>query len=164
VTGLERHITASVNDPNSEANLLNEAGITTVFNMFGSGRRLWGNRSAAWPTDTTPENFESVLAVGDIIDESIEYFSLQFIDQPITDAWIDSVTESVNQFLRKLIGDGAILDGRCWYDPGDNTPTELALGHVVFRRDFLPPMPAERITYKVRINIDYLRSLGTQGA
>lgn len=162
ITGLERPITAMVNDPNTEANLLNESGIVTVFNSFGTGLRLWGNRSAAWPTDTTPDNFECVTAVGDIIDESIEYFTLQFLDQPITDAWIDSVTESVNGFMRKLIGDGAILDGRCWYDPGDNEPTEIALGHVVFRRDFLPPMPAERITYKVRINIDYLRSLGKQ--
>lgn len=164
VTGLERKITAMVNDPNSEASLLNENGITTVFNMFGTGYRLWGNRSAAWPSDTAPENFECVLAVGDILDESIEYWSLQFIDQPINNAWIDSITQSVNQFMRKLVGDGAILDGRCWYDPGDNPPAEIAQGHIVFRRDFLPPFPAERITYKVSVNLNYLRALGAAGA
>lgn len=160
ITGLERKISAMVNDPNSEANLLNESGITTVFNMFGSGLRLWGNRSAAWPSDTSPENFECVLAVGDIIDESIEYYSLQFVDKPINNAWVDSVVESVNQFLRKLIGDGAILDGRCWYDPAKNSTTEIAAGHAVFSRDFLPPFPAERITHETRINLNYLRSLG----
>lgn len=164
ITGLERKITAMVNDANSEANLLNEVGITTVFNMFGTGLKLWGNRTAAWPSDTAPENFECVLAVGDIIDESIEYWTLQFIDQPINNAWIDTVCESVNQFMRKLVGDGAILDGKCWYDPGDNPTTELANGHVVLRRDFLPPFPAERVTYKVRLNIDYLKSLGTTSA
>jgi phage tail sheath protein FI len=162
ITGLERTVTWMWNDPATEANALNEAGIVTVGNNYGTGFLLWGNRSAAWPTDTTPENFECVTAVGDIIDESIEYFTLKLLDQPINDAWLDTVTESVNGFMRKLIGDGAILDGRCWYDPGDNPPTELAQGHVVFRRDFLPPLPAERITYKVRINIDYLKSLGTQ--
>ena len=135
-------------------------GITTVFNSFGTGLRLWGNRTAAWPTDTHPSNFENVLAVGDIIDESIEYFCLQFIDQPITNAWIDSVSESVNAFLRKLVADGAILDGRCWYDPADNEATELAAGHVTFRRDYMPPTPAERITHKTRVNIDYLKNLG----
>lgn len=39
-----------INDPNSEANLLNEAGIITVFNSYGTGIRLWGNRSAAFPS------------------------------------------------------------------------------------------------------------------
>ena len=160
ITGVERTISAMINDPNCEANLLNEVGITTVFNSFGTGLRLWGNRSAAWPTDTHPSNFENVLATGDIIDESIEYFCLQFIDQPITNAWIDSVAESVNAFLRKLVADGAILDGRCWYDPADNEPTELAAGHVTFRRDYMPPTPAERITHKTRVNIDYLKNLG----
>ncbi len=160
ITGVERTISAMINEPNCEANLLNEAGITTVFNSFGTGLRLWGNRTAAWPTDTHPSNFENVLAVGDIIDESIEYFCLQFIDQPITNAWIDAVAESVNGFLRKLVADGAILDGRCWYDPSDNEPTELAAGHVTFRRDYMPPTPAERITHKTRVNIDYLKNLG----
>lgn len=160
VVGVERNISAMINDPNSEANLLNEAGITTVFNSFGTGLRLWGNRTAAWPTDTSVFNFENVQAVEDIIDESIEYFCLQFIDLPITNSWIDSVKESVNGFLRKLIGDGALLDGRCWYDKADNDPTELAAGHIVFSRDIMPPLPAERITHKTRININYLKSLG----
>lgn len=160
ITGVERSISAMVNDPNCEANLLNEVGITTVFNSFGTGLRLWGNRTAAWPTETDPTNFENVLAVGDVIDESIEYFSLQYLDKSGTNAWIDSVTEGVNGFLRKLIGDGAILDGRCWYDPADNPTTETAAGHYTFRRDYMPPTPAERITHKTRINIDYLKQLG----
>lgn len=159
ITGVERTISAMINDPNCEANLLNEVGITTVFNSFGTGLRLWGNRMASWPTDTHPSNFESVLATGDIIDESIEYFCLQYIDQPVTKAWIDSIVESVNGFLRKLLGDGAILDGRCWFDKAENTVEEMASGHYVFSRDFMPPTPGERITHKTRVNIDYLKSL-----
>lgn len=160
ITGVERTISAMINDPNCEANLLNEVGITTVFNSFGTGLRLWGNRMASWPTDTHPSNFENVLATGDIIDESIEYFCLQFIDQPATNAWIDSIVESVNGFLRKLVGDGAILDGRCWFDQAENTVEEMAAGHFVFSRDFMPPTPGERITHKTRVNINYLKNLG----
>lgn len=160
ITGVERTISAMINDPNCEANLLNEVGISTVFNSFGTGLRLWGNRMASWPTDTHPSNFENVLATGDIIDESIEYFCLQFIDQPATNAWIDSIVESVNGFLRKLVGDGAILDGRCWFDQAENTVEEMAAGHFVFSRDFMPPTPGERITHKTRVNINYLKNLG----
>jgi len=84
---------------------------------------------------------------------------MAFIDQPMTRAWFDSVAESVNKFLRKLIGDGALIDGRCWYDPADNSDVELAAGHATFTRDFMPPTPGERITHKRRINIDYLKNL-----
>ncbi|KAF0205496.1 MAG: phage tail sheath [Gallionellaceae bacterium] len=159
ITGMERTISAMINDPNCDANLLNEVGITTVFNNFGTGLRLWGNRMASWPANTDPETFECVLAVGDIIDESIEYFSLQYTDNPGSKAWADSITESVNGFLRKLRKDGAIVDGRCWFDPADNTVEEMAAGHYVFSRDYMPPTPAERITHKTRVNIDYLNNL-----
>lgn len=159
ITGMERTISAMINDPNCDANLLNEVGITTVFNNFGSGLRLWGNRMASWPGNTDPETFECVLAVGDIIDESIEYFCLQYTDNPGSKAWADSITESVNGFLRKLKGDGALIDGRCWFDAADNTVEEMAAGHYVFARDYMPPTPAERITHKTRVNIDYLNNL-----
>lgn len=159
ITGVERTISARINDPNCDANLLNEAGITTIFNNFGSGMLLWGNRMANWPSNTHPFTFESVLATEDAIDESIEYFSLQFIDRPVTLGLIDSVVESVNGLLRKLFADGAILGGRCWFDLADNPPEEMALGHYVFSRDSMPPTPGERITYKTQVNINYLNNL-----
>lgn len=113
-------MTARIDDANSEVNLLNEAGITTVFNSFGTGLRLWGNRTAAWPTVTHMRNFENVRRTKDLVDESIRFSSLQFTDQPITQALIDSISESVNQFGRKLIADNALLGFECWYDPARN--------------------------------------------
>ncbi len=159
ITGTERLITSRINDPASEANLLNEAGICTLFNAFGSGIRTWGNRSAAWPTVTHPKNFINVRRVADVIAESIEYFTLQMIDRPLDRAWFDALTESVNAFLRKLVGDGAIIDGRCWADAGRNSPVELAAGHAYVSYDFMPPTPAERVTYESAINIAYLKAL-----
>jgi len=41
-----------IDDASSEVNLLNENGITTVFNSYRTGLRLWGNRTAAWPSVT----------------------------------------------------------------------------------------------------------------
>lgn len=160
IVGVEIPLTAEINDPASEVNALNEVGIVTVFNSFGTGFRTWGNRSAAWPAETGAETFEAVLRTGDVIGDSIEYAMLQFLDRPINNALIDAIVESVRGFLRKLIGDGAILDGNCWYDPADNEAAELALGHVTFRYDYMPPTPAERITFKRTLNLDYLKALG----
>ncbi|MFJ4141420.1 phage tail sheath subtilisin-like domain-containing protein [Pseudomonas sp. NPDC089734] len=160
VIGLERPLTARVDDASSEVNLLNENGITTVFNSFGTGLRLWGNRTAAWPTVTEMRNFENVRRTKDIVDESIRYSSLQFVDMPITDALIDSITESVNLFLRKLIGDSALVGGECWYDQARNPQTELELGHVLFNYKMTVPLPFERGTFETEITGEYLVNLG----
>lgn len=162
ITGVERPITARINDPQSEANLLNENGIVTVFNSFGTGLRAWGNRSAAWPSMTHPRNFINVRRTADVIHESVEYSMLQFIDSPIDDGLIDAVRESVNSFIRTLIARGALIDGACTYDPAKNPPTEIALGHLTFDITFMPPTPAERISFESFIDINLLGRLGGQ--
>ncbi len=158
IIGMERPITASINDPNTEANLLNENGIVTVFNSFGTGYRVWGNRSAAWPTKTDPKNFISVRRTADIIAESIEYSTMQFLDKPITVA-IDGVLSMVNAFIRTLIGRGALVDGKCYFMKDKNPPDKLALGHLTFTYEIMPPTPAERITFEQVINIELLKKL-----
>ncbi|MDR0996757.1 MAG: phage tail sheath subtilisin-like domain-containing protein [Zoogloeaceae bacterium] len=161
ITGAERDITARVNDPQSEANLLNENGILTVFNSYGTGLRTWGNRSAAWPSMTHPRNFINVRRTADVLHESIEYSMLQFIDMPINDALIDSVKESVNAFIRTLIQRNALIDGECRYDPAKNPASEIALGHLTFTLTFMPPPPCERMTFESYIDIGLLSKLGT---
>lgn len=160
ITGLERSIYAMINDPNSEANLLNEAGIITFFNSFGTGIRTWGNRSAAYPTDTSAKSFMCVQTVSDVIAESIEYFSLQMIDRPLNNAVIDDILASVNGFLRTLVAAGALIDGKAWFDKNKNDIAELSAGHLVISYDFMPPTPLERVTYEANLNINYLRQLG----
>lgn len=159
IVGLELDLSARIDDPQSDVNLLNEAGIVTVFNSFGSGFRVWGNRNANFPSETGLTTFISVTRTQDIIDESIRYFSLQYVDRPFTQALIDAIVESVNQFLRKLKGDGAVLDGVCWYDPARQTETELANGHAVFSYKFTPPPPFERGTYESELTSEYLVNL-----
>lgn len=160
ITGVERQLSAMINDPQSEVNLLNEAGIVTLFNSYGTGIRTWGNRSAAWPTVTHPKNFINIRRTADILHESVEYSMLQFIDMPINSALIDAIKESVNAFIRTLISRGALIDGKCGYDPTKNPPTEIALGHLTFDLEFMPPTPAERITFESYVNIEMLKQLG----
>ncbi|MDH0894357.1 MULTISPECIES: phage tail sheath subtilisin-like domain-containing protein [unclassified Pseudomonas] len=159
VLGLERPLTARIDDPNSEVNLLNEVGVTTVFNSFGTGFRLWGNRTAAWPTVTHMRNFENVRRTKDLIDESIRFSSLQFQDRPVTQALIDSIVESVNGFGRKLIGDDALLGFECWYDPARNPKADVQAGHLVFNYKLTVPPPFERGTYETEITDEYLVNL-----
>jgi phage tail sheath protein FI len=160
IVGVERTISWDVADAQTDANALNEVGITTIAAGFGTGIRTWGNRSAAFPTSTAPSNFMSVQMTADVIHESLELATLQFIDEPITQAWLDKVRETVNAFLRTLVGRGALVTGAvCTYDPALNPPEEIAAGHVTFSLAFMPPTPAERITYNSFIDINQLKSL-----
>ncbi len=161
IVGAERDLSAMINDPTSDVNLLNEAGIVTVLNSFGTGLRSWGNRSSAWPASSAQGNFVQTRRVADMVHESLEYAMLQFLDLPINDALIDSVLESCNGFIRVLIGRGALTIGsRAEFNKDKNPAVELAAGHLLFDLIMCPPPPAERITFESFIDITLLSNLG----
>ncbi|MCS7317335.1 MAG: phage tail sheath subtilisin-like domain-containing protein [Candidatus Dojkabacteria bacterium] len=158
IVGIERHLTASLNNPLSQTNILNENGVLTVFNSFGTGFRAWGNRSASFPSYTDPKNFISVRRTADIIAESIEFSTMQYLDKPIP-VVIDAVLSTVNSFIRTLIGRGALIDGKCIFPKDKNPSTNLANGHLTFSYEIMPPTPAERMTFEQVINTDLLNKL-----
>ena len=151
---------ASILDASSDTNNLNAAGIVTVFNAFGTGLRVWGNRSAEYPTSTAPDNFISVRRTMDVIEESLELAMLQFIDQPISNALITAILASANGFIRSLIQRGALVAGAASFDPAENPYTQIAAGQLVFDIDVMPPPPAERITFEAFIDVTLLQQLG----
>lgn len=160
ILGLELPLTASINDPSCDVNQINGAGVVTVFSGFGKGLRVWGNRSSAYPGESGLMTFIAPQRVRDIIDDSIEQFSLNHLDGPIDDIFIKAVLADVNEFLRKLIGRRAILKGsRTVFDPADNPPAELANGHITFTNIFCPPPPAERMTWKSVVDTTLLNGL-----
>jgi Bacteriophage tail sheath protein len=155
---------ASVLDAASDVNNLNAQGILTVFNAFGTGLRVWGNRSAAYPLQTTPNNFICVRRTMDVIEESVELAMLQFIDQPISNALISAILASVNAFIRSLIGRGALVAGSASFNPAENPTNQIAAGQLVFDIDVMPPPPAERLTFNVYIDTTLLSGLGNTNA
>lgn len=154
VIGLELPLTARISDPNSDVNLLNEAGIATVFNDYGTGFKLWGNRMANFPMLSGPSTFISTRRTADVIEESIEQASMEFMDAPLTGGVVDTILETVNGFMRYLRARGAIVNGEAFFDPTKNPNQELADGHLTIGYRFLPPSPLERLTYEAFIDIN----------
>jgi hypothetical protein len=163
ILGPDVMLYASLLDAASDVNNLNSNGIVTVFNAFGSGLRVWGNRSAGYPAITTPDNFISIRRTMDVIEESIELAMLQFIDQPISNGLITAILASVNAFLRSLIQRGALVAGTATFNPSENPPSQIAAGQLVFDIDVMPPPPAERLTFNVYIDSTLLSQLGNSG-
>lgn len=156
-TGAERIIEWAINDPNCEANQLNAVGITTIAAGYGTGLRTWGNRNASFPTSSSVKNFVAIRRADDMVIESMELASIDFIDLPLTQAQIDTIREAGNGLIRALIQRGAVLPGsRVLYNKADNPASELAAGRVTFERVYMVPPPIERITYKDVLDISLL--------
>lgn len=162
VAGTDVQISASFTDATAENQQLNAAGIITVFAGFGGAIKTWGNRSAAYPTESVPAQFLPVRRTADIIEDSIELAMFKYADKPLNYATLDAVRQDVNAFLSTLVGRGAIIDGKCVFLKEDNPVEQLAAGQGVFSYDFMPPPPFERFTMKARINTDYLKKLVAQ--
>lgn len=160
ISKLAVSISWDLSQKDCEANKLNENGITTIVNVYGSGFREWGNRSSAFPTDKTASSFLCVKRVEDITSESIEKASLQFIDRPMTQAQIDLVTNTVCGYFNSLIARGALLTGStCVFEKSRNTVAEMKKGHYVWTKVFMPPVPGERITYLSKLDTNLLQTL-----
>lgn len=154
VLGVERPISANMNDADTDANQLNEAGILTVFNAFGTGFRGWGNRNASFPTNTQSDSFISMLRTFDMLDESLQISAMQFVDLPITNATIDDIRQSGNDFIAVLVSRGALTQGtKVVFDRSKNSNEQLAAGQLTFTTFKDGPSPAERITHESLIDI-----------
>ncbi len=163
VTGMEVPLTGRIDDHQSETNALNAVGITTIFNSFGTGLRNWGNRTAAFPATSHIKNFETSMRTGDVIDESIRRFELQYIDRPIDDALIDSLLESIDTYMRTL---KSIVGYSVYLDP-DATPQVLvdyfSKGQIPIQYEFTPKIPAERISNESVMTRKYLINITSRG-
>ncbi|MBS7703328.1 phage tail sheath C-terminal domain-containing protein [Chelatococcus asaccharovorans] len=157
VLGPSRPIDFRPNDPDCEANYLNEMKVATI--VAYQGVRLWGNRS----TSTDPIwSFLSVRRTADMIYESIEANMLWAIDRPISKNSLLEIQESVREYLRHLQINGAIVGGNAWVDPSINTPALLQAGHVHVDFDIEPAAPIERLTFRAHRNATYYEELVAQ--
>ncbi|TNG92246.1 phage tail protein [Pasteurellaceae bacterium USgator11] len=156
VIGVEVPLTARIDDVQSETNRLNAVGITTVFNSFGTGFRLWGNRLACYPTVTHISNFETVQRTADLIDESIRRVELQYVDRPIDEALLDSLLGTVETYMSTL---KSIVGFSVSIDPDADLTDAFSQGNVPIQYDFTPKIPAERITNTSVVTRKYLVNL-----
>jgi len=161
VTGMEVPVSFQINDAGCEANRLNAVGVTTIVSGYGTGFKSFGNRSAAWPTDTDPRNFISLQRLDDVITESMELAVASDLDKPITSAFIRTMLAKGNTLMANLIRQGAIQPGsKVVYNKADNPADQLAKGHIVFTRIYMGAPPAERVTFNNVLDITLLSKLG----
>lgn len=159
ILGVEFLLSSELGNTSSDVNLLNAAGIVTIYNAFGQSNRTWGNSSLSYPSVTTSDHFVSVQRTRDVLEMSVAAACIQFVDKPINGALIDAIRDTIDSFLRSLIQRGALVDGTVSFNAGDNSAEQIAAGQLTFQVDFIPPSPAERITLNTRLDISLLSAL-----
>ncbi len=150
ILGLDKPIDFALSSPDTVSNYLNVNNVATTIHEMGL--RLWGNRVA-------DGSFLSGRRTADMVEESILLNHLWAVDRNITKAYVETVVEGVNDYLRILKAQGAILGGKAWADPTLNTPTVIADGQLYIDFEFTRPTPAEHLTFRAHLVNNYITSI-----
>ncbi|MEF1331037.1 Ig-like domain-containing protein [Vibrio parahaemolyticus] len=149
-------------DTACDVNYLNANGIYTMINR--SGWKGFGNYSSAYPDSTDLTSFFCVRRTADIIEESIETATLQFIDKPMftgphgLQAMVcGRVRDTVNDYLRTKVGTSLVYSN-VYLEVDDNPLVNLQQGKIKYRYQFTPPIPMQTVEYAAEIYVEGLES------
>jgi phage tail sheath protein FI len=142
-----------------DANYLNSIGVVTALNFIG-GWRSWGNRTAAYPTNTDVKDmFIPVRRMFDYIGNTIVLTIWQKVDEPGNRRLIDAIVNSLQLWLDGLAASEALLGARVEFRHDENPTTEILDGHYVFHIYIAVPTPAEWLDFRIEYWIPFIEGL-----
>ncbi|MBP6876565.1 MAG: phage tail sheath subtilisin-like domain-containing protein [Phenylobacterium sp.] len=159
VTGIDRSISWNLQDPSTDAGVLNQAGITTLIRR--NGFKFWGSRTCA---EDTLFQFETAVRTAQILKDTIAEGCLQFVDKPLHPSLARDIIESINASFRGLKAAGYILGATAWLNEQLNTPDALASGALQIDYDFTPVPPLENLLLRQRITDRYMADFANRVA
>ncbi len=150
VSGLSRDVFWGLQNPNSDANYLNENEVTTLIRQ--NGFRFWGSCTCA--NDATFA-FENYTRTAQILADTMALQNIWAVDKPMHPSLVRDIVESINAKFRTLKSLGMIIDAECWYDDSINTETTLKAGKLFIDYDYTPVPPLENLQLRQRITDRY---------
>lgn len=154
ILGLARPIDSG--DVNSRAQLMLDNAIWTVVNDAG-GFQLWGTDT---PATSEPEySFPNVQRTADILADSLEQSHRWAVAKGITNNYLSSVEQNVNDFIRTLVQKGALTGGLCYADADLNTPDNVSKAEAYFNLEWTPTYPANYVVITMQLNTKNLKKL-----
>jgi len=135
-----------------QANYLNGQGIITGLN-FSGGWKMWGNRTACYPTNTDPK--DAFLCQRLMVHWHAQTFILTYfskVDRPMSKRLIDTIVDSENIRLNGLAAKQYILGGYIEFVSDENALTDLIDGKMTFHTHWTPPVPAREIVNTIEFD------------
>lgn len=151
VTGISRDVHWDLQDPNTDAGLLNEGDITTLVNF--NGYRFWGSRTCA---EDEAFAFETATRTAQILADTIAEGVAYYVDKPMHPSLVKDLLETINAKFRDLKAGGYIIDAEAYYDASLNSSQTLSLGELQINYDYTPVPPLENLQLNQKITSTYL--------
>ena len=153
VGGIDKDVYFDYLTEGTDADLLNEAGVTTLINR--NGLRFWGSRTC----DDGDFIFESYTRTAQVVADTIGQGVFEYSDKPMHASLVRDLVESINDRLRSLVRQGFLLGGHCWFDSTLNATADLKLGKVAISYDYTPVPPLEDLTLRQTFTDTYFADL-----
>ncbi|HFX2802449.1 TPA: phage tail sheath protein [Pseudomonas aeruginosa] len=151
VTGLSRDVYWDLQNPATDAGLLNADEVTTLIRR--EGFRFWGSRTcSADPLFA----FENYTRTAQVLADTMAEAHLWAIDKPMHASLVRDIVEGINAKFRELTRNGYLIGGECWYDPAANDKDTLKAGKLYLDYDYTPVPPLENLLLRQRITDRYL--------
>jgi len=157
VTGISRDVHWDLQDPSTDAGVLNAAQITTLVNT--TGYRFWGSRTCS---DDEQFAFETATRTAQVLADTIADAMLSYVDKPMHPSVVRDILESINAKFRELKTAGYIIDATAWYDEAQNLPTSLSAGQLAIDFDYTPVPPIENLFINQRITDRYFSDFASR--
>ncbi len=154
VTGISASVFWDLQASGTDADLLNEAGVTTLVRK--DGFRFWGNRTCS---DDPLYLFENYTRTAQVLADTMAEAHMWAVDKPITATLIRDIVDGINAKFRELKSNGYIVEGKCWFDEESNDKETLKAGKLYIDYDYTPVPPLESLTLRQRITDKYLVNL-----
>lgn len=157
ITGISADVSWDLQDPATDAGLLNENDITTL--IRNNGFKFWGSRTCS---DDPLFAFESYTRTAQVLSDTIAEGLDWSIDGALNPSLARDIIESINAKLRSMTTQGYLLGGECWFDPDVNTKEELKSGKLYIDYDYTAVPPMENLLLRQRITDRYLLDFGSK--
>ncbi|EKM6459491.1 phage tail sheath protein [Cronobacter dublinensis] len=154
VTGISASVFWDLQEPGTDADLLNQAGVTTLIRK--DGFRFWGNRCCS---DDPLFLFENYTRTAQVLADTIAEAHMWAMDKPVTPTLIRDIVDGINAKFRELKTAGYIVDAQCWVDESVNDKETLKAGKLLLDYDYTPVPPLDNLTLRQRITDKYLANL-----
>ncbi|RPD99203.1 phage tail sheath protein [Candidatus Pantoea deserta] len=151
VTGISSSVFWDLQQSGTDADLLNEACVTTLIRK--DGFRFWGNRTCS---DDPLFVFENYTRTAQVLADTMAEAHMWANDKPLTPVLVREIVAGINAKFRELVNAGYLLGASCWYDESANDVASLKAGKLAIDYDYTPVPPLEDLTLRQRITDTYL--------
>ncbi len=151
VSGLSKDIYWDLQNPATDAGLLNANEVTTLIRR--EGFRFWGSRTcSADPLFA----FENYTRTAQVLADTMAEAHFWAVDKPMHASLVRDIVEGINAKFRELIRGGYLIGGECWFDEAANDKDTLKAGKLFLDYDYTPVPPLEDLMLRQRITDRYL--------